>query len=647
MPYPRNIRLDEDTLTRLKSYIKSELLNHSAENGEFREELQNWQKDYWAKSKKERATFPFTGASRLIIPLTAISVEAIHSRTMTTLFGLTQFTTAKSRNSEFADIGTQVERMMDHEILGNPRNYEKIDSILLELEKYGTGIGKSSYEYILKTAVKDITDPSTGEVIDTREFDVVTRQGAVIDATPAGRFVMPFSSQDCQTAPWCGEEHQESAYFVKQLVNSQFFYPEVMDRLGEWVNMSVAGGTSPIAANQTTNTQAGLEKRTPVWPVTIDWVELWLGFDTDQSNRDKEIVVHFHLPSETFMSIRYNWHSDLHRIYRKGVYFPVEHRWPGIGICKQAEQFQKEITTMHRQRLDAGTIANMPMFKVHKLAGYGPKEPLFPGKMWFLDDMSYVEPFKMGEINASAFSNEQSSVIYNQQRTGVNEVVLGMPQVGTPGTATSDLARIQEGNKKFDFSYKNEKALITELTIDIAVNIAQFGARNNDYYSLVEGGDLAKKFFSLDPKLIRDNFIIIIGVAGQQQNKILDRQNWTQVAAVLQQYYTGMLQLAEFTGNKELMYGISQKGIIAGTEAMTQILESFDIRNIDRIVLSELLKNTQAVAPSKQLLSGAISGGGPNTTGLDAGGDSGSQNSGSPAGMDFISQIASTLGAGK
>lgn len=645
MPYPRNIYLDEDTQNRLRSYLDDEILRHYAERSEFIEELKNWQKDYWAKSKSERATFPFTGASRLVIPITAISVEAVHSRTMTTLFGLPQFVSARSRNAQMADVGTQVERMMDHEILGNSKNYDQIDSAILECEKYGTGIMKSSYEFIMKTAVRDVVNQSTGEVVDTREVNVITRQGAVIDAVPLGRYIMPYAHQDPQTAPWVGEEHSDSPYQIRALINSGFFYNDIWEELEKWVSSSSFGNAGPLNFRQNEQQQEQLEKRQPVWPKRLDWLEVWLSFDTDGSNREKEIIVHYHVPSRIFMSIRHNFHEDLHRPYRKGVYFPVEHRWAGIGICKQVEQFQKEITTMHRQRLDAGTIANMPMLKVHKLSGYGPKEPIFPGKMWFLDDMTHVEPFKMSEVSASAFSNEQASVIYSQQRSGVNEVVLGMPQVGTPGTATSDLARIQEGNKKFDFVYKNIKSWVRDIIVDVAVNIGQFGARNVEYYSLVEGGELANQFFSLDPALIRGNFLIEIGPAGQQQNKILDRQNWTQVAAMLQTYYSGLLQLAQFTGNKELMFAISQKGIVAGTEAMKQILESFDIRNIDRIVLSEVLQKSQQLAPTQQLISGAVNGGGPATTGLEAGGDSGSANSGSSAGMDFINQIAQVAGA--
>jgi len=644
MPYPRNIRLDAETEQRLRSYLDDELLRHYAENTDYREELKSWQRDYWAKSKKERATFPFTGASRLIIPITAISVEAVHARTMTTLFGLPQFVSAKAKSKDLVDVDVAVEKMLDHEILGNSRNYSQIDSGILELEKYGTGIAKCSYEYQLRTAVRDITDQD-GNVIESREFDVVTRQGACIDAVPSGRYVMPFAHQDPQTSPWCGEEHQGSPYEVKQLVQSSFFYPEVMEKMEAWVSYSRTG-TGTIQTRETETQQEDLEKRAAQWPRLIEWHELWLGWDVDGSGFDKEIVVHYHRQSGTLMSVRYNWYDDLHRPYRKGVYFPVEHRWAGIGICKQAEQFQREITTMHRQRLDAGTIANMPMLKIHKLSGYGPKEPIFPGKMWFVDDMSFIEPFKMSEVNPSAYSNEQASNIYAQQRTGVNEVVLGMPQVGTPGTATSDLARIQEGNKKFDFAFKNVKQWMRELIIDVAVNIRQFGARNVEYYNLVENGDLAQKFFSLPTELIRGNFLIEINPAGQQQNKILDRQNWAQISAGVQQYYTGMLQLAQFTQNPQLIMFVVQKGMLAGTEAMKQFLETFDVRNIERIVMSELQNQGQAAllpgAAANQ--PGAQNGGGPTEVGTQPGGLSQPQNAGSPEGMDLLNQIMSAIG---
>src|SRR5678809_856997 len=88
VPYPRQLNLDQDTEQRLISYIDTELLNHYAERGERLEDLMRWQRDYWAKPTNEKGTFPFHGASTLVIPLNAIAIEAVHARHMTTRFAL-------------------------------------------------------------------------------------------------------------------------------------------------------------------------------------------------------------------------------------------------------------------------------------------------------------------------------------------------------------------------------------------------------------------------------------------------------------------------------------------------------------------------------------------------------------------------------
>jgi len=625
--YPRELVLDSDTEERLVSYIETELLNHYMERGTWMDRLLSWQKDYWAEPTTKRATFPFTGASTLVIPLTAVAVEAVHARTMTTLFALNQVVSATARSDSWEDYARPVERFLDHELLKEMKLRRKLDSSVLEIEKFGTGIGKVGYEKILKTAIRTV-----GGV--EQEYPVIVRDGAVVDSVAIGRFLMSFSATDPQTAPWCGEEHAESPYTVMCLERSGLFKPGTFDKIKAWV--ATSSQTATGVERRFAQGQEALESRKAVWPNLIDWVELWCSFNVDGGKYEKEIVLHYHRPSRCLMSTRYNWHDDLHRPYRVGVYFPVEHRWNGIGICKQNEQFQKEITTQHRQRLDNATLANMRMIKVSKLSGYKAGEPIFPGKMWFLDDMTHLDTVQLGEVYNSAFNNEQATLMYSQQRTGVNDVVLGQPQSGTPGTATGDLARIQEGAKKFDYAYQNIKEFVQELIIDTACIVQQYGPRRIEYFDVAEGGKMVQAFFDMPVEYIRHGLLIELNAAGQQQNKVLDRQNWVQVSSLLQQYYMGMLQLAQLGGQQELIAFIIQKGLVAGTEAMQQILESFDIRNVDRIVLSELLKQP--------------AGGGPNVSGrgnplqLGPGAGAGPQGAGQAQGMDQLAALVQTLG---
>lgn len=583
--YPRHLNLSEEREEALKKYLDSELLNHYMERGAFVDELVAYQEDYWAKPSEQEASFPFKGAANIVIPLSAIAVEAVHSRVMTTLFALKQFTTVQAVNPDWTDAAPKVEKALDHHLLKHAQIRKKIEPSILEIEKLGTGVGKSGYEKIVRHAVR--------EMEDGREdvFSVVTREGVTIDSVPLSRFLMPFYATDPQESPWVGEEHESSEYQIRQFVNSGFFLEDAYEKIESYLHRTQLEQKGlEYSANQ-----ENLENMSPIWPPTIIWEEIWLGFDVDNSGVDSEIVVYYHRDSREILGIRYNWHDDLHRPYRIGTYMPVEHRWRGIGICKQNQAFQDEITTQHRQRLDNATLANVRMIKIQRQAGYGPNEPIYPGKIWFLDEMTDVDTFQLGEVYQSSFVNEQATLIYSQQRTGVNEVTLGMPQAGTPGTATSDLARIQEGNKKFDYYYANIKDYVSQLTMDAACNLQQFGPPNLAYYESAAGGQRVQQFFSLPQDLIRDSIILEIGLAGQNENNLLDRQNWQQIFAMIQQYYNAMIQIAQLTGDQQMLLEVASKARAAGTEAMRQLLESFDVRNIDRLTLEEITNGPQGI----------------------------------------------------
>jgi hypothetical protein len=257
--------------------------------------------------------------------------------------------------------------------------------------------------------------------------------------------------------------------------------------------------------------------------------------------------------------------------------------------------------------------------------------------MWFLDDMTHLDTVQMGEIYPSAFANEQSSLLYSQQRTGASDLTSGLQQSGTPGTATSDLARLKEANKKFDFIFGNFKNFGSKVIGDIVCNIQQFGPRRITYYDVADGGQLVKQFFEMPDELVRNGLLFDIRTVGEQSNDIVDRQNWQQVAALLQQYYAGVIQLAMPLGNPQLLSAIFSKGLGAATEAMRQVLETYNIRNIDRLIVKEL-----------EALSGAPQGGLPGNGSQpapSAGGDRGVNGSNQAAGMDVLAKAFSLAGA--
>ena len=598
MAYPRLLELSQEREDALKNHIENILIENDGERQAFLDELISLQKDYWAEPPAGDRKFPFAKAANIIIPLTAIVAETVHARTMTQLFGLRQFVSAKCINPAYETTVGPFEQYLDAELKHSVKFRNGIEPSILEIEKLGTGVAAVSYENVVKYGVREINGKE-------ESFPITTRRGAKVNSVPLARFLFPYTSSSLEMAPWCGEEHTKTPYEIMLLENSGLFFPGVYDTLKFYYAKVASGG------ERYTEMQQELDKQKPFnFNNQIDFVELWLSFNIDdEEGVEKEIVVHYHRPSRMIMALRHNWNFDLRRKYQTGIYFPVEHRMTGIGIGKQNKQFQKEVTTQHRQRLDNATLANMRMIKVSKLSGYGPNEPIFPGKMWFLDDLTQVDTFQLGEIYPSAYNNEQQTLLYSQQRTGVNEVVLGMPQVGTPGTATSDLARVQEGKKKFDYTYGNTKNFTDRVLNDVLLCISQFGPSSPYYFENIEGGNLVGQFLSLPPELIRDSLILEVVTAGEKDNNIADRQNWMQITQVIQQYVTGMIQLAQFTGDKNLMALIVQKGMRAGTQALKQILESYELRNVDSMIIGELLQNGATQLPLGAGNQGAIGAG--------------------------------------
>ena len=629
--YPRHLTLGADVQERLISYLVDELQKHRAERQPAIDDLMQAQADYWAKPTLERRTFPFTGAANVIIPLTAIAYETIHARSITTLFAISPFTSVKARRSDLQQFEKPLEDYFEYELTNNVKIYRPVNDILAELEKFGTGIGKSGYEKIVRKAIRPSPDGLREE-----EFPVVVKDGSTLDPVPQANFIMPHYAKDPQTAPWCGEYHSAPPYQLLLHEYSALFKPGTYKALEGYYTQNTTQGQN--SERRYERKLEELENRRSIWPNLVDWKEIWLSFDVDNDRQDEEIVVHFHEEARLIMACFYNWHDDLHRPYRVGNYIIVENRWRGIGICKQNEQFQRSITTQNRQRLDNATIANMRMFKIHRLAGYGPKEPIFPGKMWFLEDMSHIESFEMGDVRQSSFLDEQTTLVYSQMRTGVNEVIMGMPATGTPGTATGDLARIHEGQQKFDYIMKNEKVLVGDLLLDVFCNIHQFGPRNISYFDWAEGGQLIKQLMStISTTMLREGLLFEVRAAGVQQNRALDHQKWVQIAGILQQYYAGTGQLVQLLGNPQLLTLFVQKALAGSTEAVRQILENSSVKNTDRMLLVELVKLLGAEGGLD------ANGGGPSALPFQRGGR-GSAGPGEAPGLDAFAQALAGLG---
>ena len=583
--WPRMLKLDEATEVRLVNYLDNEIFLMWSERNLVTADWIQWQKDYWSKPSSTTKNFPFRRAANIVIPMTAIAVEAVYARLMTTLFSVKPFFSIRPRIKDWVDASPKVESWLQTEV-EDPNSLDVAQfarESLLELIKLGTGIGKSGYERDIRKTNIDVPGGGTTSNWITR------RDGATLDYVPLANFLMRFHEKDPQTATLVGEEHREVTWAqLKRMGLSGRMIPESIKKIGNWFTQS-----GDIESQGTEYDQARREEEhdEPGWKETFSFTEIWLSFDVDGDGVDEEIVVDFHKESRTVLSIRYNWYADAHRPYRIGVYIPVEGRWTGIGVGKQLEQFQALITTVHRQRLDAGTLANMGQLAVKKNSGYTSDEPMWPGKMWFVDNPATdIREFSLSNTQHFAqLSNEDAARNYADKRSGANELILGTPKAGTPATATTDMMKLQEGNKKFDMVLKNVRRWYSLLGSDVLANFQQFGTRERSWIVQGENGQYIEDFLSMPQADVRRGAFVDLSVTDSITNKDVEAQKWMQLFGLLTAHYDKVLeragQVSGLLQDPQIFLMFAEMTLRGSNEAMERLLGAFAVPDISSFLI--------------------------------------------------------------
>jgi len=630
--WPRMLVLSDETGAnvkgRLKEWIHTELDRCWNEREDLIDDLESWQADYWGNPEEEEKNFPFRRAANIVVPLTAIACEAVFARIINTIFSVEPFWSIRPQSRMWIDAAPRVQEFLQNEIENENSLdiYRFASDTVMEIVKLGTGVGKSSYERDVKKS--KVTLPNGTD--EDRYVEV--RNGATLDYVPVANFIMRIRETDPQTAPWCGEEHVFTWGQLKRMALSGRMDPDAVDDIKAFWESSYTHSGEAREYHESLEEETSTEI---TWHEEFHIQEIWAAFDVDGDGVDEEIVFDYHYASDTILSVRYNWYDDVHRPYRVGVYFPVEGRLYGVGIGKQNEQFQEEITTVHRQRLDNATLANMKMIAIRNDLGYGPGEPIFPGKIWFVDNADDIGEISLSEIYPSGYLNEDKLLEYSERRTGVNEVILGMPQVGQPGTATGEMARLAEGNKRFDLVLKNIRRFFSLLGKDVLANFQQFGDQERHWLVMEEDGRWVERVLEMPPELVRTGAIVELTVTDSITNTQIEQQQLMALTQIMMNYYTQRMNLAaqldQAPPEAEEFRRTGYAAIQAGDELIKRLLDTFRMPGREALLLNPLIEGEQ--------------GGARGTQGVEQTGFGGPQGIAGPPGVEGLFEVLG-LGGG-
>jgi hypothetical protein len=622
------VDLPEDILPVIGSWLQEQLFEANASMSEYIDNLEKWTKQYEGIPSSITKDFPWENSSNLEVPISAIHVDTVFSRMMNSIFGAKDLIVGRARAKKWVELVPKIERWLNWVTEEVMDFYRFSQDWFLSTIKFGTGIAELPWvNRVRRTKMRD----ETGAI---REQEEILHDGPLPRMIPLKDFRASSDSfyrrnlQDCE---WVAIRGYYTAKQIEEKIVSQEWLSEARNLI-EMQNQR----TSADKVEAVTEGQQGVS------PVTRNDFEVWrfyASYDVDGDGRPEEIIVDFHDETKTIVRAVYNFYFHQERPLHMITFMPREGSLFGIGVCQMLEHIQAEITTIHNQRIDNGTIANTKMFLKRATAKVTGK--VFPGAFISINtSLDDIREVRLGDPLPSQLREEMHTNAYAERRTGVSDYSVGRESsaIGSRATATSTMALIGEANKRFLMTIRDARNSITDMAHQVIMLYQQFATDRTVMYELFDEKEqqMVQEFIELPQETTRARVILDVPVADDKQNKDIQKQTLLALMGVLQNYFMGVFQALSVGMSPEApepMKQLAMKGAEAATKLMERILDAFEVTDTENFLpdMQDLFGLRDALA--NQLL--AL--GGPNAQPFLGTGDD--RGSGAPRGEPPMDNI--------
>lgn len=566
------VPMTEVDRAKLADYLAYEITDSLAEHNELEDRLDDWQMAYDGDPKERKKTFPWPGASNVVIPIIGMTCDAIVARFINTLFGMTPFWSARALRRETEPFAKPIENYLEWSRINEFNLYGALRPWANELTKFGWAWLKWGWE------VYTVREWAFDETMGATPRDTIVRRPVLYHVCNRD-IIKQVGVEDEKQAEWIAHRirltdnqlrlrrHDGLYVDVEKIITNK----DDATRVHESLKSDRHSPTSPR------------ERLNTVFEVCVDWP--W-----GDDDYPEQMLVTFHLPTKTVMRAVFNPYG--HRMYEKTSFILREGKYEGLGIARRLWHLQEEITTIHRQRVDNGTVANT-RFYVGKRGMIKDGTMVWPGRVLTVQDPEKdLKAFQLGDVYPSMHQLEMAALAYAERASGVSDYQMGRESsiAGSRATATGTLAVIQEGNRRFDLNVRDMREGLGRVGKRILELNQRFRPRGAAFF--VQGekeGELTEAVLSLPPEFSAAGMAIELTATTATINREIEKQGLIALMGLANQYYQTLGQAAMGLSNpqvpgelKELIVRMTQ----GGEYLFKRIAQTFDIKDIDRVVPS-------------------------------------------------------------
>lgn len=563
-------------VSELMAYLVEEHTKALAAYSDYYDELKTLRRAISARPATRIKTFPWPGASNIVIPLIRIAGDAVKARIVNTLLAPKPFWTCNHTSDTFAPFAKPAQNLLDWAARFDMQLPEAIDGIADQVVYLGKCPVKVSWKNVVKKERRYSRK--------TRNVEYVTR---VVCDSPK---IEPILLEDW-LEPWGPEPSTQKPW------NSHRVFLRLGDLTERLKNKLVYSSIDKIKDALLTQlpmdkADASEEKKL-AWAMT-EIIPLWethVCFDVDSDGYREELIVLWSLEHQVPLSVKYNFFFHANRPTE--MFFYLRHgdsQSSGDGIAQLLYPLQEGLSTFINQRTDNITIANMKFFKARKNA-VKKGESIWPGKVVFMENPGEdMVTESLGTVSPESFQHESILRDYAERLSGIADPQLGREFDNPRVAATTTLSILQEGNRRFDMIVRFLREGFGRIGLRILQLYQQFEPRVPLEEILSEEDvPYARMLMDMSADEIEKSVIVQVNTSTAAINKETERQGMLSLFNLIRQFYADILNVTQSLIMNpqipeeicEMVYDMARSSY----NTIKEIVQSYDIADVGTFIV--------------------------------------------------------------
>lgn len=567
-------------------YVWNQITSIEASNAELHtEKVKKWRRLYKGIPKEERRTFPWDGASNLVIQVIGTCVDSLKAKIMGSIYEVMPLYVAQVVGDWPKEEGAEEQRAALEEAMCyfglEPTELDlyRVESLWFdEAIKFGTSFTKTNIERDTENVVVSIDGTRT-------EKENVRYSGPRPVKLPFENFGISPTASTLESAEFKYHKIPLTKFQLLERKQRGIYTPSEVEKILPSPDRS--GVNAVVQARlegEGINPQDGYGNAE--WDIYECWFPFW------HNGTKYRIIQTYHYKTKTVLKCVFNFLPNNTEPFRMARLGYTDDGIYGFGFAEMLKDYQEEVSVIHNQRADNRLLANTAAMRVSRASKLDSIFSIYPGSC-IPAEKDEIENLNLGTNYPSSVQEEGLTLALADKRAGVEAGVSGQGggstgKKGTSYSAMGTFSVMQQGNRRGDINTTDMRYAHIELGRLVLTLYAHFGIGDKGRIFGKNEVHLKKAF-----EAVRDGRLVFpIRAATGSINKELEKQNDMMLTNVMGQHYQTIAGLlSAISGPQGQMIPPNVKVYLESTidgsiQLMKHILRNFGHDDTSRLLPS-------------------------------------------------------------